>query len=303
MFLGAVEPDCKQGEVVRLCRFSNGEADGGQFGLIVDDRVIDVAAAGGPSSLADGLQGPGSAFLGALRDVAGTGGGVPLDQVAILAPIDAQEVWAAGVTYLRSRNARMEESTQKDVYDQVYDADRPEIFFKATPNRVSAPGEAIAIRGDSGWDVPEPELALLLNSSGELVGFTIGNDVSSRSIEGENPLYLPQAKLYSGAASLGPVIVTVDEIADPRNLGIELTIRRDGEVLFGDETSTAKMHRTFDDLTNYLFRANEFPHGVFLMTGTGIVPPSEFTLEAGDEVTIAIENIGALVNPVVRLPV
>jgi 2-dehydro-3-deoxy-D-arabinonate dehydratase len=291
------------GEVVRLCRFSAEEGNGSQLGLIVGDRVVDVAAAGGSKSLADGLQGPASAFLDALRSVANGGGGIPLDQVAILAPIDAQEVWAAGVTYLRSRNARMEESTQKDVYDQVYDADRPEIFFKATPNRVSAPGEAIAIRGDSGWDVPEPELALLLNSSGELVGFTIGNDVSSRSIEGENPLYLPQAKLYSGAASLGPTIVTVDEIADPRNLSIELTIRRDGAVLFRDETSTSQMHRTFDDLTNYLFRANEFPNGVFLMTGTGIVPPSEFTLEAGDEVTIAVEGIGTLVNPVVRLPV
>lgn len=296
-------PVHEPGGVVRLCRFSTEESNGARVGLIVGERVIDVAAAGGPVSLSDGLQGPASAFLGALRDVAGAGGGVPVEQVELLAPIDAQEVWAAGVTYLRSRNARMEESTQKDVYDQVYDADRPEIFFKATPNRVSDPGEAIAIRGDSGWDVPEPELALLLNSSGELVGFTIGNDVSSRSIEGENPLYLPQAKLYSGAASLGPTVVTVDEIADPRNLGIELTIRRGGEVLFQDETSTSKLHRTFDDLTTYLFRANEFPYGVFLMTGTGIVPPSEFTLEAGDEVTIVVEGIGALVNPVVRLPV
>lgn len=296
-------PVGKAGEKVRLCRFSTDESNGGRLGLIVDDRVIDVAAAGGPDSLADGMQGPAAAFLDALRGVASAGGGIPLDQVAILAPIDAQEVWAAGVTYLRSRNARMEESTQKDVYDQVYDADRPEIFFKATPNRVSAPGAPIAIRGDSGWDVPEPELALLLNSSGELVGFTIGNDVSSRSIEGENPLYLPQAKLYSGAASLGPTIVTVDEIADPRNLGIELTIRRDGVDLFKDETSTAKLHRTFDDLVNYLFRANEFPDGVFLMTGTGIVPPLEFTLNAGDEVTIAIDGIGALVNPVARLQV
>lgn len=296
-------PVHESGGVVRLCRFSTDDGNGGRFGLVVDDRVIDVAAAGGPATLADGLEGPAASFLDALRDVARAGGGVPLDQVAILVPIDAQEVWAAGVTYLRSRNARMEESTQKDVYDQVYDADRPEIFFKATPNRVSDPGASIAIRGDSGWDVPEPELALLLNSSGELVGFTIGNDVSSRSIEGENPLYLPQAKLYSGAASLGPTIVTVDEIADPRNLAIELTIRRGGEVLFRDETSTSKLHRTFDDLTNYLFRANEFPYGVFLMTGTGIVPPSEFTLEAGDEVTIVVEGIGSLVNPVVRLEV
>ena len=226
---------------------------------------------------------------------------MPLDSIRLMAPIDRQEVWAAGVTYLRSRDARMEESSQRDVYDRVYDADRPELFLKATPNRVSGPGEAIAIRGDSGWDVPEPELAILLNVHGELVGYTIGNDVSSRSIEGENPLYLPQAKVYSRCAALGPTVVTVDELPDVSNLEIQLTIRRGGTELFHDTTSTSRLHRSLSDLITYLMRDNEFPSGVFLMTGTGIVPPSEFTLQDGDEVAIRIEGIGSLVNPVVRL--
>jgi 2-dehydro-3-deoxy-D-arabinonate dehydratase len=195
----------------------------------------------------------------------------------------------------------MEESSQRDVYDRVYDADRPELFLKATPNRVSGPGEAVAIRGDSGWDVPEPELAILLNAHGEVVGYTIGNDVSSRSIEGENPLYLPQAKVYSRCAALGPVVVTVEELPDVSNLEIQLTIRRGGQELFQDTTSTSQLHRSLSDLTEYLFRANDFPTGVYLMTGTGIVPPSEFTLQDRDEVTIRIEGIGSLVNPVIRL--
>jgi 2-dehydro-3-deoxy-D-arabinonate dehydratase len=195
----------------------------------------------------------------------------------------------------------MEESSQKDIYDRVYDADRPELFLKATPNRVSGPDEAIAIRGDSGWDVPEPELVVLLNSRGERIGYTIGNDVSSRSIEGENPLYLPQAKVFSRCAGLGPVIVTTDELSDVSNLEIQLTIRRGGAELFQESTATSQLHRTLDDLTTYLLRDNDFPSGVFLMTGTGIVPPSEFTLQDGDEVTIRIEQIGSLVNPVVRL--
>ena len=227
--------------------------------------------------------------------------GLSVESVMLSAPIDQQEVWAAGVTYLRSRDARMEESSQKDVYDRVYDADRPELFLKATSNRVSGPGEPVAIRSDSSWDVPEPELALCMNTRGELVGYTIGNDVSSRTIEGDNPLYLPQAKVYSRCAALGPVVVTVDELPDASNLEIQLTIRRDGAELFTGSSGTSQMHRTLADLMTYLMRNNEFPAGVFLMTGTGIVPPSEFTLQDGDEVTIYIERIGTLVNPVVRL--
>jgi len=227
--------------------------------------------------------------------------GVPLEDVTLLAPIDRQEVWAAGVTYRRSRDARMEESQEKSVYDRVYDADRPELFLKATSNRVSGPGEAVGIRGDSTWDVPEPECTLVINSTGEIVGYTIGNDVSSRSIEGENPLYLPQAKMFDKAAGMGPHIALAWELDDPVNLPITLKITRNGEVAFQGETGTDQMHRTFDDLKGYLFRHNTFAHGVFLMTGTGIVPPSDFTLEDGDIVEITIEGIGTLVNPVVRL--
>jgi 2-dehydro-3-deoxy-D-arabinonate dehydratase len=266
------------------------------------DRVVNLAAAGAPASLAAALQMPVAGLMDSLGTVlAGSHEGSHVSVVTLLAPIDEQEVWAAGVTYLRSRDARMEESATRDVYDKVYEADRPELFLKATPNRVSGPREPVAIRGDSSWDVPEPELALLLNSRGELVGYTIGNDVSSRSIEGENPLYLPQAKVYARCAGLGPLIVTVDELDDATDLDVQLTIRRDGTVLFQETTSTARMHRSFDDLTRYLFRDNEFPAGVFLMTGTGIVPPSEFTLQDGDEVTISLEHIGTLVNPVLRL--
>ncbi|MER3486078.1 MAG: hypothetical protein C4345_09010, partial [Chloroflexota bacterium] len=208
--------------------------------------------------------------------------------------------WAAGVTYLRSRDARMEESREKTVYDRVYEADRPELFLKATPDRVSGPGEPVAIRGDSTWDVPEPELTLVVNRDGEIAGYTIGNDVSSRSIEGENPLYLPQAKVYARCAALGPVIALTWELPQARELPIRLIIRRGGHVAFEGETSTAQMHRTFDDLVRYVRRCNDFPHGVLLMTGTGIVPPSDFTLADGDEVEIIIDGIGSLRNPVIR---
>jgi 2-dehydro-3-deoxy-D-arabinonate dehydratase len=273
-----------------------------RFGMLAGERVIDLARSGGPDSLTAALQMPAAELRAALRAIENASREeMPLSAVTLKAPIDRQEVWAAGVTYLRSRDARMEESSQRDVYDRVYDADRPELFLKATPNRVSGSGEAIAIRGDSGWDVPEPELVILLNAHGELVGYTIGNDVSSRSIEGENPLYLPQAKVYSRCAALGPAVVTVDELPDVSNLEIQLTIRRNGAQLFQDSTATSQLHRSLSDLTEYLWRDNEFPAGVFLMTGTGIVPPSEFTLQHGDEVTIRIESIGSLINPVIRL--
>jgi 2-dehydro-3-deoxy-D-arabinonate dehydratase len=279
--------------------------DGGtepRFGLLAGERIVDLARSGGPESLSAALQMPGAELHAVLKPVERDPQmDFALEDVTFRAPIDRQEVWAAGVTYLRSRDARMEESSQRDVYDRVYDADRPELFLKATPNRVSGPGEPIAIRGDSGWDVPEPELVILLNAYGELVGYTIGNDVSSRSIEGENPLYLPQAKVYSRCAALGPILVTVDELPDVSNLEIQLTIRRGGTDLFQESTATSQLHRSLTDLIEYLRRDNEFPDGVFLMTGTGIVPPSEFTLHDGDEVTIRIEGIGSLVNPVIRL--
>ncbi len=288
---------------MRICQYTTGADANPRFGVINGDQVVDVATAGGPSTLADALTLDRASMMTALADAASSGAGVPLASVTLAAPIDAQEVWAAGVTYLRSRNARMEESSQSDVYDRVYDADRPEIFLKATPSRVVGPNGAVAIRSDSGWDVPEPELALLINAGGEVVGYTIGNDVSSRSIEGENPLYLPQAKVYAQCAGLGPVVVLTDEITDPTDLPIKLEIMRGGDVLFSEETGTSRMHRTFEDLVKYLFRGNAFPAGVFLMTGTGIVPPSEFTLQGGDTVTITIGPIGALTNPVDRIEV
>jgi 2-dehydro-3-deoxy-D-arabinonate dehydratase len=273
-----------------------------RLGFVRDDRVIDLAPIGGPVTMAEALTMPRDELRARLEAALERGGdGLPMSQALLAAPIDRQEVWAAGVTYLRSRDARMEESTQKDVYDLVYEADRPELFLKATPNRVADPGEPVAIRADSTWDVPEPELALAINRDGEIVGYTVGNDVSSRSIEGENPLYLPQAKVYSRCASLGPVVALAWEVPDPTALPIRLTILRGGAEHFAGETATSQMHRTLDDLVAYLFRGNEFPFGAFLMTGTGIVPPSEFTLEDGDVVEIAIEGIGTLRNPVVRL--
>lgn len=286
-----------------LCLYRTADAAGPRLGLISGDNVIGVAAAGGPSTLADAMTLSAADLKTRLDAVKANGGdGVPLSAVTLSAPIDRQEIWAAGVTYLRSRDARMEESVSaKSAYDLVYEADRPEIFFKATPNRVTGPGEEIGIRGDSTWDVPEPELALAINRDGEIIGYTIGNDMSSRSIEGENPLYLPQAKMYAKCAGLGPSITLAWEMGEIKERAIRLIIRRGGKVLFDGNTSTSQIHRTFDDLVMYLRRHNDFPHGVFLMTGTGIIPPSEFTLEHGDDVEITIDNIGSLRQPVIRL--
>jgi 2-dehydro-3-deoxy-D-arabinonate dehydratase len=284
-----------------LCIYQIGANGKPLFGLIDGDEVIDIAAAGGPASLGTALQLSKTDFDAALAGVKGSDLRTPLSEVTLNAPIDWQEVWCAGVTYLRSRDARMEESQSKSVYDQVYEADRPELFFKGMRFRVAGPGQEIAIRGDSTWDVPEPECALVINSAGEIVGYTIGNDVSSRSIEGENPLYLPQAKVYDKAAALGPVIALSNEVDDPNDLSIELVIRRDDAVGFQGTTNTNQLHRTFADLVDYLYRDNTHFHGAILMTGTGIVPPSEFTLEAGDEVSITIDGIGTLTNPVIRL--
>lgn len=226
---------------------------------------------------------------------------LPAESVTTLAPIDQQEVWAAGVTYRRSQVARMEESQGAAVfYDLVYQADRPELFFKATPHRVSGPGEPVRIRRDASWNVPEPELALVLNSRLELVGFTIGNDMSSRDIEGANPLYLPQAKVYNSCCSLGPWITLAAAMPAPEQIAIELTVQRDGQIAFRGTTRVSQMARTFADLIGWLGRDNSFPAGAFLMTGTGIVPGDDFTLAAGDVVRITISGIGTLANPVVQ---
>ncbi|HEX4949345.1 MAG TPA: fumarylacetoacetate hydrolase family protein [Blastocatellia bacterium] len=216
----------------------------------------------------------------------------------IIAPIGTQEVWAAGVTYYRSRTARMEESKDAgggSFYDRVYSAERPELFFKANPHRVAGSGTGVKIRQDSKWNVPEPELALAVNARGEIIGYTVGNDMSSRDIEGENPLYLPQAKVYDLSCGLGPCVYLTNEPL-PSETKIQLDILRGGEVAFAGETTLAQLKRTPQELVGFLYRDNTFPTGAFLLTGTGIVPPDEFTLHAGDEIRITIDHIGTLIN-------
>jgi len=215
------------------------------------------------------------------------------------APIQSQEVWAAGVTYQRSLEARTDEAVSSDPYDRVYAAQRPELFFKATASRVRGPGEAVFTRSDSTWDVPEPELAVICNSLLDVIGYTIGNDVSSRSIEGENPLYLPQAKVFDGCCALGPSIALAWDFS-PSDRKIELEISRNASVVFRSDTSTAAMRRPIPKLVAYLGRDQRFEAGCILLTGTGIVPPSDFTLQEGDEVTIRIDGIGVLTNPIRR---
>jgi 2-dehydro-3-deoxy-D-arabinonate dehydratase len=227
---------------------------------------------------------------------------VPAGDVTLLPPVDGRtEVWAAGVTYFSSREARVEESERSaDVYRQVYDAERPELFFKSAAWRVAGDGQTIAVRADSVVDVPEPEVALVINRFGEIVGYTACNDVSSRSIEGENPLYLPQAKIYLGGCALGPAIRPSWEVADPYDLGIELTIRRDGAIAWHGRASTSALRRRFDDLASYLMRADIHPDGVVLSTGTCLVPPAPFSLADGDVVAVAVDEVGVLTTGVVR---
>ncbi len=218
----------------------------------------------------------------------------------LLPPIGSQEVWAAGVTYFRSRDARMEESKSAgggDFYDRVYHATRPELFFKSAAHRVVGPGAKVAIRDDAAWSVPEPELTLLVTPSGKIAGYTIGNDMSSRDIEGENPLYLPQAKVYDRSCALGPCLLIADEPLSAAT-AIVLEIRRGGVVAFYGSTTLKEMKRKPEELVQYLYRNNSFPHGCFLLTGTGVVPPDSFTLKPGDEVRITIPPIGTLVNTV-----
>ncbi|WP_080056971.1 fumarylacetoacetate hydrolase family protein [Spirosoma aerolatum] len=219
-------------------------------------------------------------------------------QAGLLAPIGRQEVWASGVTYLRSRNARMEESKKSggdNFYDRVYDAERPELFFKATPERVVGPGANVRIRADSTWNVPEPELTLFITSAGKIVGYTCGNDMSSRSIEGENPLYLPQAKSYDGSAALGPCLYVPESPISP-DTTIRLEIIRNGKAVFSNSIAISQMKRQHTELVSFLFRECSFKNGCYLMTGTGIVPSDDFTLRSGDEISITIDGIGTLTN-------
>lgn len=232
--------------------------------------------------------------------------GAPLESLGhllpseLMAPIGSQELWAAGVTYERSLNARVEESREPDIYERVYEADRPELLFKASAERVRGPNQPGCVRADSSWNVPEPELAVVLDAQGRIFGYTIADDLSSRSIEGENPLYLPQAKIYEGSAVLGPWIVPADDVDLPFEITLE--VRRQGTVSFSGSTSTAKMHRSIEDLAAWLTRGQRFERGVILSTGTGIVPDESFSLQAGDEVEITIEPIGTLTHGVAVWP-
>jgi len=283
---------------MKLCRFIAATSPDVRIGLVPNaDIVFDLTSVGirrmqGLIERAD--------LAGELTRLSQAGlPAVPLDSARLLTPVESQEVWAAGVTYLRSKQARMEESEfSATAYDRVYDAARPEIFFKSLPDKVVSPGEAVGIRTDATWNVPEPELALVINSSGSIVGFTIGNDMSSRDIEGENLLYLPQAKIYTASCAVGPWIVVGPSENEVRQWSIRLEIRRGGDVVFVGDTRAGQIKRPFSELIEYLFRSQQFPNGAVLLTGAGVVPPDSFTLEARDSVRISISGIGTLENPV-----
>lgn len=265
-------------------------------------------AVGNPDSGPTGLLDPTVSVDGLLRAGAGAVRGVAdlpcqtiADSLDLLAPIAGQSVWASGVTYLRSRKAREEESDAPDHYERVYDAERPELFVKALPGAAVGPGDAVGIRADSGWDVPEPELGVVVDSAGTICALTIGNDVSSRSIEGENPLYLPQAKTYRRSCAVGPALVPVDDGWSHEDMGIELEIYRGDELAFSEAISVGEMKRSPRELASWLVRCQDLPVGALLLTGTGIVPPSTFTLQSGDRVDIAITGLGRLSNPVIEV--
>jgi 2-dehydro-3-deoxy-D-arabinonate dehydratase len=279
---------------MQLCKV--GQADGGATVAVLEAGRLRLL--NGSQTLSSVLHSGDPAGLA--RSLLKTGDpGVPIESVALRAPLDDQEVWAAGVTYKRSREARERESAgAARFYDLVYNAARPELFFKAPARRVVGPGGAVRIRRDSRWSVPEPELALLLSPTLKIVGYTIGNDMSSRDIEGENPLYLPQAKVYDQCCALGPCILLTDEPLPP-STEILLRIRRGGQNVFDGGTTLAQLKRTPDELAGWLYRDNSFPSGCFLMTGTGVVPTSNFTLNSGDVIEITIEPIGVLSNTVI----
>ncbi|MDB5082027.1 MAG: hypothetical protein JWP00_3951 [Chloroflexi bacterium] len=267
---------------------TNGQSEGGY--IVSWEQLLSGAGSRPLIEYVTELNGQ-SDSLGSMAELAGQG--------RLLSPLDRQEVWAAGVTYWRSRQARMEESDAASrLYDLVYEAERPELFFKATPHRVVGTGGEIAIRQDSQWNVPEPELAVLLDKQLNFIGFTVCNDVSSRDIEGANPLYLPQAKLYDACCAVGPAIWLLDRLPEKPELRMECTIQRDGLEVFHGGANTAQLKRTLPELIGYLGRSNSFPDGVLLSTGTSIVPPDNFTLQAGDLVEIEIEHIGLLSNRV-----
>jgi len=282
---------------MNLCRFKD-QQDQARIGLVVNDSTLLDLTPAGVRQMQPLLENDDP--VAQLNEMALEG--LPrlgLAQVRLCAPLEGQEVWAAGVTYLRSKTARMGESEfGATAYDRVYAAERPELFFKSLPEKVVAAGEPVGIRRDARWSVPEPELALVLNSRGTIVGYTIGNDMSARDIEGESLLYLPQAKVYERSCALGPSIrLGVSESA-ARAWTIGLSIRRQGQVVFTGQTSVGQIKRGFDELAGFLFRSQSFPNGAVLLTGTGIVPPDAFTLQAQDLVEIEVSGIGRLCNPV-----
>jgi 2-dehydro-3-deoxy-D-arabinonate dehydratase len=280
---------------MRICRFKqNGPV---RVGLVVQDSsVIDLSAAG-ITSLTSFLEEEDA--VSRLAELAQKNlPQFPLAEVQLLAPVERQEVWAAGVTYLRSKTARMEESDfSANAYDKVYSAERPELFFKSLAEKVAGPDESVGIRRDAKWNVPEPELALVVNTKGRIVGYTAGNDMSSRDIEGENPLYLPQAKVYDRSCAIGPCILVAPSPLPP-STEIQLEIMRGGKAQFSGSTALSAMKRDPVELADYLYRNNSFPSGCLLLTGTGVVPPDAFTLQQGDEIRITIPPIGTLVNTV-----
>ncbi|HVX09623.1 MAG TPA: fumarylacetoacetate hydrolase family protein [Pirellulales bacterium] len=285
---------------MKLVKYSM-PGEGERMGRLVGDEIVPlISTAGQYQTLTDLLEADDPiSVIELLADP--TAGCVSVDTVTLLPPIDQQEVWAAGVTYKRSRAARMEESEGAAAcYDKVYEAARPELFFKAMPYRVVGPDQPVRIRTDATWSVPEPELALVLNSRMQLVGFTIGNDMSSRDIEGENPLYLPQAKVYNQSCALGPCISLASAMPDREKIGIHMAVLRKHAIAFEGRTTVGHMHRTFDDLIEHLGRDNTFRYGAILLTGTGIVPDEDFKLRAGDIINITIDGIGTLVNQVAQ---
>ena len=283
---------------VRICRYLT-EDNRVCIGLAKgDDALIDLSPSGIESITALLESGDAAKRLAGLGELPET----PLAAVTLLSPIEVQEVWAAGVTYLRSKDARMEESDfSATAYDRVYDAPRPELFFKSLPEKVVACGEPVGIRADAQWSVPEPELVLMMNSRGEIAGYAVGNDMSSRDIEGENLLYLPQAKVYHRSCAVGPWVRVGATEAEAREWDISMQIGRDGKTVFEGSVSVNQIKRSFDELRDFMFQSQVFPFGCALLTGTGLVPDDDFTLEEGDTIRIEISGIGSLHNPVVRV--
>jgi 2-dehydro-3-deoxy-D-arabinonate dehydratase len=286
------------GDKMKLCRFLTSQRETRVGLLTTENQVLDLSG-GGVNNLTSLLETEG--VLEQLKIISQQNlARFSLNQIQLLSPVERQEVWAAGVTYLRSKKARMEESNfSANAYDRVYNATRPEIFFKSLPEKVVGPGEPVGIRTDAQWNVPEPELALVINSQGTIVGYTIGNDMSSRDIEGENLLYLPQAKIYHRSCAIGPCIVvgSTEEVA--RTWTITLQIYRGGGIIFEGQTTVNQIKRRFEELVSYLYRSQTFPHGALLLTGTGIVPGDGFTLKPDDRVRIEVNGIGVLENTVI----